>query len=259
MFEEMGATKSKGGAKRAHDKKRPTPTEVATLSFKATFGERYTATLCTDTCADDNIMDSHMAKAIIRAGVEYSIERLIRPRTFKMAASLPDGKQATLTYQQAMVVDVELQIRHGSALKLRGVRWLVTDQSEGEPLLGRPVLESLGLETRDILAAAAQRFTGEVDMTNLLPPPSATRGAVARLLEGVFYSDGGADETDLSDEDGWLDMGPESKTEKARTLKLKCDEAQANGMSNAGKADLEQLLDEFDDVIRMKLDSSKHA
>lgn len=57
-------------------------------------------------------------------------------------------------------VDTELHILRGSALTLRVIRWLVPDQTVSEPSLGRPVLEFLGLNTRDILAAAAEKHSG---------------------------------------------------------------------------------------------------
>lgn len=41
---------------------------------------------------------------------------------------------------------------------IRNLKWLVTEQRVADPLLGRPVLEDLGLNTRDLLAAAADRF-----------------------------------------------------------------------------------------------------
>lgn len=49
-------------------------------------------------------------------------------------------------------------------MKLRNTRWLVSKQRVPEPLLGQPMLEALGLNTADILATAADRSAGEVDV-----------------------------------------------------------------------------------------------
>lgn len=39
-------------------------------------------------------------------------------------------------------------------------------------------------------------------------------GRIARIVEGVFHPNGGADEADLDENDGWLDLGPEDPIEK---------------------------------------------
>lgn len=192
-----------------------------------------------------------------RLGVEHKIEKLVRPRKFDMAASLPDGKPSFLLCNEVITIDVELHIRHGSALTLRGVRWLVTDQAVGEPLLGRPVLEFLGLNTRDILAAAAEKHSGAVDIPEYLK--ATPEGKVARILDGVYHSEGGADDADLDEDDGWLDLGPEDPNEKRKVLQKKIDEALAQGMSSKGLEELKTLLNEFGDVIKTKLGEGKPA
>ncbi len=138
-------------------------------------------------------MDSTMLDKIQAEGVEIEVQKLDPPRTFDMAADTTDGKRARLICSKAACLDVELHIRHVSALKLRYLRWLISDQRLGEPLLRRPVLERLGLNTRDILAAAAERFAGCVDAT-LLPVSDhgSGEGRVSRVLDGVFHADGGS-------------------------------------------------------------------
>ena len=85
----------------------------------------------------------------------------------------------------------------------------------GEPLLGRPVLEALGLDCRKVLAAAADRHGGTIDVSKLVGNRiDFRRGRIGRVLEGIFHADGGADEADLDDDDGWLDLGPEDISEK---------------------------------------------
>lgn len=69
------------------------------------------------------------AEKFKESGVEYSIETVPTKSVFKMAASLPNGEPDSLICDKAVVVDTELHIRHGSALLLRRVRWLVTKQS----------------------------------------------------------------------------------------------------------------------------------
>lgn len=134
--------------------------ETKSVSFTAMFGCIYRMLICADNVSDDNFLDTYMLIAMKRFGVQSKVEDLARPREFQMAASSPNGKPCIITCKKVATVDVELHIRHGSALILRGVRWLVTDRTLGEPLLGRPVLEFLGLNTREILAAAAEKYSG---------------------------------------------------------------------------------------------------
>ena len=257
LFEEHRSKKN-DGAKRATD---TMDEEARSVVFTATFGDRHRANICADTCSDDNILDKHMLLQFKKAGVEYALEDLARPRTFDMAADLPNGKRASITCDQVVTVDTELHIRHGSALVLRGVRWLVTDQAVGDPLLGRPLLEALGLNTRDILAAAAERHSGVVDVSTFFGTGSdhSPSGKVARILEGVFHADGGADDADLDEDDGWLDMGPEDPSEKEQVRKKRVQEASEKGMSDKGREELEKLLIEYGDVIKLRLDGKEPA
>ena len=189
------------------------------------------------------------------------MEYLPGPRSFDMAACTPDGKRAKLVCTRALVVGAELHIRHGTAVVLCDVRWLVTDQVVGEPLLGRPLLEALGLNARNIPAAAAEKHSGVFDMSTLFgtDPEVAQEGRVSRVLEGVYHADGGADDADLDDNDGWLDLGPEDRAAKEIVLNQKISEAREKGISGKGATSLEELLREYDDVIKLKLDCGKPA
>lgn len=102
---------------------------------------------------------------------------------------------------KVITMDTKLHILHGSALTLRGVRWLVTEQSVSEPQIGRPVIKFHGLNTRGILTAAAEKYSGVFEILNALKSSTEPRGKVAKILEGLHYSNGGADDADL-DEDG---------------------------------------------------------
>jgi len=102
LFEEQRA-KRNDGAKRATDNSPPTCADgevPKSVNFIATFGGHHRATICdraticADTCSDDNIMDRSMLENFRKFNIEHSVEDLIKPRTFEMAANLPDGKPA---------------------------------------------------------------------------------------------------------------------------------------------------------------------
>lgn len=113
------------------------------------------------------LKNSQMLQNFKKNEVEHSVQEPARPQVVEIAASLPDGKPISLICNKVVTVYTELQIRHASALTLRGTRWLVTDQTVGDPLRGRPTLEVLGLNTRNILAAAAEKHSGTVDIADL--------------------------------------------------------------------------------------------
>lgn len=167
------------GKRKEHTKRTSenSSTDSRSVVLTATFGEHYKTTVCADTCSDDNIIDERMLNNLRNAGVDHIVEDLPRTRTFHMAANLPDGTPASLTCSQVVTVDAELHIRHGSALALLGVRWLVTKQAVGEPLLGRPFLESLVLNTRDIPPAGS--------MSRVFSPSSAL--PLKSMLEWSTY------------------------------------------------------------------------
>jgi len=257
LFEELRSNKN-NGVKRTSEKN--DKYEQSSVIFSTTFGNKVRTTVCADIGAAASIMDSVMLRKLENANVDFKIEKLDPPRSFNMAANNPDGSETAISCDQAVTLDTQLHIRHGSALILRGLRWLVTSQAVGEPLLGRPVLEALGLDCHKVLAAAADRFGGTVDISTLVGNQATfSPGRIGRVLDGVFHADGGADDADLDDDDGWLDLGPEDPADKERVLKTKLQEAKDKGLSASGCQELEKLLREFSDVIKLKLDAGKPA
>lgn len=75
---------------------------------------------------------------------------------------------------------------------LRDLKWLDTDKPVADPLLGRTVLEELGLNKRALLATAAKRLSGEIDVDRLIGFfVEEGDGRVSRVMEGAFQADGG--------------------------------------------------------------------
>lgn len=98
-----------------------------------------------------------------------------------------------------------------------------TDEVVLDPLLSRPLLEALGINTRDILAAAAEKHSRIVDVKTLLNPKDDlnSNGRVFRIIEGLFQVNNGAYDVDLYDEDVWLNLGPKNSVIEEFTLKKK--------------------------------------
>lgn len=142
LFNDLRTEKKTTGsaAKRAAAKFNATDGANTSVTFNATFDGTWRSSICADNGADANIIDMRTINEMSISGAVCNTTPLLRPRSFEMAASLENGKPATLTCTKTTTMDVELHIRHGTALILRGVQWLITDQAVGEPLLGRPLL-----------------------------------------------------------------------------------------------------------------------
>lgn len=126
-----------------------------------------------------------------------------------MAARNADGTPTATSCEQAVTVDTQLHIRHGSELIFCRLHWIVTAQGVGEQLLGRPYLETMCLDCHEVLAAAADRLGDTVDISTLVGNQTDhTPGRIGRILDGIFQADGGADDADLDEDDGWVDLGP---------------------------------------------------
>lgn len=69
-----------------------------------------------------------------------------------------------------------------------------------KPLIGSPVLETLGLHTRDILATAAKSRSGVFDVPENVDTVSY-QNRVTRIYSGIFHSDPGTEraQEDTSD------------------------------------------------------------
>lgn len=223
------------------------------IVFKTVFGHRYHGEACVDNGADNNIIDQRTLQSIREAGVDVEVVDLNRLREFEMAACDVKGNKTKLVFLKQDRLDTELHIRHGSSLLLRNLVWLVTERYVTTPLLGRPILEALGINTRELLAAAADRFSGSVDADQMLATlDERGDGRVSRLMEGVFHSEGGEHEEDDGATPVWCDIGGETESEWENELLEKVREAKDKGLSSDGCNTLEAMLRNHRNVVRIR-------
>lgn len=189
-----------GGGKKAQRVRRYSPymshnnSEELSIVFEAMFANKLRANVCADNEADGNVMDTLTRKELEVTGTDITVQKLNRPPVFEMAAALANGECAFLNSKITVSVYIEQKIRHGAVLVSRNVIWLVTEQSVAERLLGRLLLEALGLNTRELLAAAADRFARSIYSERLVGTfANKGDGRVSRIMEGVLYPHGGED------------------------------------------------------------------
>lgn len=73
-----------------------------------------------------------------------------------MAGETTDGKQSRLVHERASTLDTKIHIQQGTALKLRNIRSLVSNQRMYETRIVRPVVQWLGMNTTNMLKTAAE-------------------------------------------------------------------------------------------------------
>lgn len=229
----------------------------SSVLFTATIGGPIRDVLCADNGSDVSLMDDRLLKKIQDAGADVQITELCYSM---VAEKLPNGESAEIVCKKLTSMHVELHVRHGATLVLRNLTWVVTAQHVCESLLGRPVLEALGLNTSDILGSAADRFEGNVHISAVVQENDQERGKLDFLLQnGVFYADRGVDHFSDDDTEGWLDLGEESPEEKTAALSQAISNAEMEGSSESGKQKLSEILVEYDDVLRLRLGTGHPA
>lgn len=163
----------------------------SSVLFTAVFADRMRCT-CADNGAGGNIMDRVTLENLKDAGKPLCIEQLNHPRLLDMMACTEHRESARLVCKAAVTLHTKGHIRHGSALVLRKFHWLIPDQKLAEPLLVRPILEALGLNTRNIIVANADILSGSVGSALLLDPiEEEPDGIVERVIEALFHADCG--------------------------------------------------------------------
>ena len=122
-------------------------TELSSVHFNATIAHEYKTTVCADGGLDETMIDDHRVSDIRNSGAVIRIRPLEKEIVLNMAADAPGGTPTQIKYHSELTADTDIHVRHGSSLRIRNLRWLVTKKRLAEPLLGCPLLEALSLDT----------------------------------------------------------------------------------------------------------------
>lgn len=123
-----------------------------------------------------------------------------------------------------ITTDVQLVVRHGTYFELRNVTWHVSISDATETLLGRPVLEARGINTKDLLAAVADKMGESTHILSLLSDTQYPKVTVARIMhDRVYHSNKGVEENTHEIEDAsCLDLGTDAENKFVMQLKKTC-------------------------------------
>lgn len=193
--------------------------------FSATFCEgAVEAVVMADQGAYDNLMPPQLLEAMIKANSQLQVTELCPPLVYDLAT---------------VVADVDLRIRHGTTLKMRGMEWVVSDQEAQHALISRRVLEACGINNIVLLQAACDRHDGILNVPDILQGDQegstaddehAPAGSIASLVRdsGVYHSYGGAEEDRLEEADVYIDVDNASTEDLDKALADRVAEARAN-------------------------------
>ncbi len=79
-------------------------------------------------------MDCTLLRRLQQSGIHFEVYQLHQVKEFGMAATNIDEKRHEILCKMSATVSICLQIRHGTALNLKNVRWMTMDQAGGENL-----------------------------------------------------------------------------------------------------------------------------
>jgi hypothetical protein len=122
--------------------------------LRISFGNDKKYVALPDLGADDNTLPHSLLNELDASGLFVSRRTLEKPITVELAVRGPG--QPVVVKQQAQLT-VVLHLSAGP-LRLRNVRWLVTENEMDEVLLGRPLLKALGLNAPAHLEAVRESY-----------------------------------------------------------------------------------------------------
>ncbi len=157
--------------------------------FTGIFCDNISVVVMADNGSDDNLMPPH----VLRACPDTLVSELDSPIEFKMAVnSKPGQEEYIIVCNQSVRASVPLNIRHGTNIFLSNVTLVVPSNPCDTVLLGRPLLEALGLNVREILLAASDKHEGVVRVPRLMAAMQSDTLFHNLPDSSFFHSSGGS-------------------------------------------------------------------
>lgn len=78
-----------------------------------------------------------------------------------------------------------------------------------DPLLGRPTLEALGTNTKDLFAGATDKTGNSIGVSSIISVQNSPEGSIASIINGGLYHGDKSVSDDTADGEGdsWFDLG----------------------------------------------------
>ena len=212
-----------------------------------------------DQGSDANVIPQKIFTDITKAPSSLQIKKL----SGQIQCGTIVKKGPKVTFHSQASVPVLLHIRHGTMLALRIVQWLICNEDADYVISGETVLRALGLDSRRLPEAAADRHGSSIDVSELTEKTleedkSQNRGAgtVQSLMETVraqtgctYHCDGAAEEDHLERGDMYVDLGEDLAEELQTEISKRVDEAWSKGISEQGATRLSELLKKYQEFL----------
>jgi hypothetical protein len=141
------------------------------ISFQSTFD----CIALPDSGADDNVMPRSVVTELKENGLFVPLRTLKTPLSVELAIQ---GLGLKAEFHQQAQLNVELRLAAGP-LCLRNCKWLIAEHEMDEVLLGRPLLEALGLNAQEHLSSVRDDYQN-MDCSSV--PSFTAGGKLTRLL-----------------------------------------------------------------------------
>lgn len=251
--------------KKAFDSVLSDASKTSSIHVETTFANSVTRIVCNDIGSDINLMPSSLFTTLPARGAEVEVKVLAVPGKFGLAVmTSKEAENLFVECDRTVKLNIDLHIRHGKLLKIRNTFWFVAipEQFTEEPLLGLPLLEALGLRTKEILEAACDKYSGEVDANDFVPEQKNIGQSISRLVQrGIFHSETQIEPDDNmhSSSDIPIYLGVYTEEEKNSAVRKMLENAKARGISIGGLKKLEEVVYEYSDVFRIRLENDPPA
>ena len=228
--------------------------------FFSIFQGKVREILCGDGGSIINLLPKDALQKLIDEGADIDVTEFPKPRIFKgPIATDNSGNHLKILCDRMVVIPyIRIDCRHGTWLNLRNSQWMVPVAPANEALLGRPTLKALGLNTSQVMRAAANRYHGDIDFSELVPDVDYEEGTIARIIQddGIYHSDRGID---CIDDVPHIEIGQDDPEEKSKLKEEQIKKASDNGLSQKGAETLRSIMEDFDDVLRIRLGNEPPA
>lgn len=115
--------------------------------------------ICPDICSDIILMPPDLFRRLSDMRETMQVRACDAAQKYGLAAANDGkGKDIYVLCDKEIKVNIELFIRHGFYLELCNKIWYVAMSGVTDPLLERSSLEALGINTKDLLAAATDQM-----------------------------------------------------------------------------------------------------
>ena len=205
--------------------------------------------------ADANALSTRMLSDVMEKDSSIRPLSLSAPLELKMALKQDSCSQTQFSASHEVILDITIYLPDTSIpVKIRNVKFIVTDQDMDELILGRSFLHAIGFNLRNHLSEIHHDINGRC-IEDLI---SNTTHLSSMSYKGTSYLSPDDDPIDIECVES-SSFGIDSDADIEQCISDIVEDARRNGISIAGAERLKDMLRSFRDVLRIKLSSDPPA